>query len=109
MHVRFENRNPTEPAGPCVWAVGGGKGGVGKSVVASSLAIALAQRGERCVLVDCDLGGANLHTLLGGAAPRLSLGDFLSRRVATLSEVMSSTRFPARSLGTGKRARRSCK
>ena len=32
-------------ASPCIWAIGGGKGGVGKSVITSNLAIALANRG----------------------------------------------------------------
>ena len=55
----------TRAPGPRIWAVGGGKGGVGKSVITSNLAVAFARRGERCVVVDADLGGANLHTMLG--------------------------------------------
>src|SRR6476659_2547 len=43
-------------------AVGGGKGGIGKTLVSSNMAIALAQLGHRVMLVDGDLGGANLHT-----------------------------------------------
>jgi flagellar biosynthesis protein FlhG len=61
---------PAAQSGPILWAVGGGKGGVGKSVVSSSLAIAFARRGLRCALVDLDLGAANLHSLLGVAFPR---------------------------------------
>ncbi|PYS95825.1 MAG: hypothetical protein DMF50_07110, partial [Acidobacteria bacterium] len=48
---------------PQVWAVGGGKGGTGKSLVAASLAIHLAQMGRRVVLVDGDLGTPNLHSV----------------------------------------------
>lgn len=56
-------------------AVGGGKGGVGKSLVAASIGIELAGHGCRVALVDCDLGGANLHTSLGLIPPRQTLSD----------------------------------
>ena len=55
---------------PRIWAVGGGKGGVGKSVISSNLAAAMAGAGRRCAVIDADLGGANLHTLLGVSRPR---------------------------------------
>ena len=77
--------------GPRVWAIGGGKGGVGKSVIAANLATQLARDGSRVALVDGDLGGANLHTLLGMPSPAINLSDFISRRVANLSDIMSPT------------------
>jgi flagellar biosynthesis protein FlhG len=77
--------------GPRVWAIGGGKGGVGKSVIAANIAVQLARSGHRVTLVDADLGGANLHTLLGVGSPATNLSDFMSRRVASLSEVMNPT------------------
>lgn len=40
---------------PSIWAVGGGKGGVGKSFIVSSLASALARKGNKTVLVDADI------------------------------------------------------
>src|SRR5271163_3996741 len=46
-------------------AVGGGRGGVGKSVVASNLAVYFAQLGRPVVLVDCDPTGANIHCHFG--------------------------------------------
>ncbi len=46
-------------------AVGGGRGGVGKSVLAINLGVYLAQLGRSVVLVDADPAGAELHTLLG--------------------------------------------
>jgi flagellar biosynthesis protein FlhG len=46
-------------------AVGGGRGGVGKSLVAVNLAVYFAQLGKRVVLVDADASGANLHTHFG--------------------------------------------
>ena len=48
-----------------VIAVTGGKGGVGKSNVSVNLAIALAEMGRRVVVLDADLGLANIDILLG--------------------------------------------
>lgn len=57
-------------------AVSGGKGGVGKSTVALNLALAYAQQGARTLIVDTDLGMADLNLLLG-VAPDKSLLDAL--------------------------------
>jgi flagellar biosynthesis protein FlhG len=48
-----------------VFAIGGGKGGVGKSLVSVNFAVYLAQLGRRVVLVDADPTGANLHLVVG--------------------------------------------
>lgn len=53
-----------------VIAVTGGKGGVGKSNVSVNLAIALAELGRRVVVLDADLGLANIDILLGLSAAR---------------------------------------
>ena len=65
-------------AGPRLLAVGGGKGGVGKTFVTANLATSLARLGQRVVVVDMDLEGANLHTCLGVPSPQRSLADFVS-------------------------------
>jgi flagellar biosynthesis protein FlhG len=74
-----------------VITVGGGKGGIGKSVVCASLAIALTETGARVVLVDADLGGANLHTVMGSYLPAKTLHDFISRQAKSLDEVAIPT------------------
>lgn len=59
-----------------VLAVGGGRGGVGTSVLALNLAIYLAQLGRRVVLVDADGNGGELHTMLGMEPPSFwGVGD----------------------------------
>jgi flagellar biosynthesis protein FlhG len=90
--------------GPSVWAVGGGKGGVGKSVITANLAIALARRGRRCVVVDADLGGANLHTILGVRKPHRTLSEFVNREVSSLTDVLCETPIPNLFLVSGARA-----
>src|SRR3954469_16314768 len=52
-----------------VIAVGGGRGGVGKSIVAVNLAVYLAQLGRKVLLIDADPSGAELHTAPGLGQP----------------------------------------
>lgn len=74
-----------------VWAVGGGKGGIGKSFISSSLAICLTRMGKSVTLIDLDLGSANLHTCLGVKVPQQTLSDFLSGKVSDLKQVSVET------------------
>jgi flagellar biosynthesis protein FlhG len=82
----------TETRSARIIAVGGGKGGVGKTLVSTNLALALADRGQRTLLVDADLGGANAHTVLGLAPPLSTLSDVIERR-ATLADVAVVTPY----------------
>ena len=60
-----------------VIAVTGGKGGVGKTNVSVNLSLALAELGRRVVLLDADLGLANVDVLLGLTAKR-TLADVVA-------------------------------
>jgi flagellar biosynthesis protein FlhG len=72
-----------------VIAVTGGKGGTGKTTVAVNLATALAQAGRRVLLLDGDLGLANVDVLLG-LAPTHTLEQFVSGAVR-LEEIIQHT------------------
>ncbi len=74
-----------------VWAIGGGKGGVGKSLVSANVAICLALMGNKVVAVDLDLGGANLHTCLGLPIPQVTLSDYVSKRITNFEDLLVST------------------
>jgi flagellar biosynthesis protein FlhG len=95
---------PGRATRPTIWAVASGKGGVGKSVVSTSLAIGLSQTGPRAVAVDLDLGGANLHTLLGCERARFTLSDFARGRVGRIEEALTATTVPGVRLLSGARA-----
>lgn len=82
-------------------AVGGGKGGVGKSLIASSIACGLALSGRKVILVDADLAGANIHLLFGIKFPEKTLGDYLKRKVPSFKDVLIHTSLPNLSLICG--------
>jgi flagellar biosynthesis protein FlhG len=84
-----------------IWCVGGGKGGIGKSLLAAALGWQLARLGKRVVLVDADLGGANLHTCLGLSNPARTLADFIQRRAERIEDVVLETGFPRLRLISG--------
>ena len=65
-------RPPAQPAGPepisgvrHIIAIASNKGGVGKSTVATNLAVALVKRGAAVGLIDADITGPNLPTMFG--------------------------------------------
>lgn len=60
-----------------VIAVTGGKGGVGKTNVSVNLSMALAELGRRVILMDADLGLANVDVMLG-LVPKRTLADVIS-------------------------------
>ncbi|MDP2688834.1 MAG: AAA family ATPase [Deltaproteobacteria bacterium] len=84
-----------------VWAVGGGKGGVGKSLLASNLGIALSKRGKKVLLIDADLGAANLHTFLGVEGGRAAFSSFLKEEISDIRSLIIKTPVPNLDLISG--------
>ena len=73
---------------PVIGAVGGGKGGVGKSIVSANYASMLAQFGFRVLVVDLDLGCSNLHSHFGVAMPKKTIADYLVRKRLDFRDVI---------------------
>ena len=85
-----ETRRPP----PRVVALGGGKGGVGKTFLSANLGAVLAESGLRVVAVDTDLEGANLHTWLGVPKPAATLADFVAGRETDVRKLVLPTPRP---------------
>lgn len=75
--------------------VAGGKGGVGKSIVSLNLAVTLAHQCKNTILCDLDLGGANLHTLLGLKNNQAGLGTYITKQETDFSNLLQATGIPS--------------
>jgi len=73
--------------------VAGGKGGVGKSVIAANLALSMCLYGKKTVLVDLDLGGSNIHTILGLRNTSPGIGNFVSGKKYSINELLFPTEW----------------
>ena len=73
--------------------VAGGKGGVGKSFLSTSIALSLATVGKRVLLIDLDLGGSNIHTWLGIKNSNPGIGMFLNNKTTILSDLIVDTPY----------------
>jgi flagellar biosynthesis protein FlhG len=81
--------------------IGSGKGGVGKSLLAANLSIALAEAGKTVVLADLDLGASNIHTLLGLRSVSQGIGTFLTTPRLPFAEIVLPTDYDGLSLIPG--------
>lgn len=88
---------------PRIIAVAGGKGGVGKSLLAANVGIFLATIGKRVVLVDAALGSANLHTFVGAMRPHRTLAELLGQSDVDVEDIAESTPIPGLRLISGQR------
>lgn len=66
---RRPERTSPPPRPLRIIGVTGAKGGVGKTLLVTNLALYLATIGRKVVVVDADAGGANIHTILGVPRP----------------------------------------
>jgi len=90
-HLFEGNGKLIEDRSKRIIAVGGGKGGVGKTVMTASIGVALASMHKEVVMVDADLGGANLHTVMGMLEPEKTFFDFYTLNVEDISEIILPT------------------
>lgn len=88
---------------PAIIAVGGGKGGVGKSVISANLATMLSRAGSRVLVVDLDLGCSNLHTHFGISMPKRSLADFLLKDNVSFKDILLPAPSPGVAFAAGGR------
>jgi len=86
-------------------AVGGAKGGVGKSMLAANLAVGLALLGQKVVLADLDLGGADVHLYSGVKSLVKTWNDFLDKKVDSIKDILTPTAFQGLSLIGGDSSR----
>ena len=86
---------------PRVVAIAGGKGGVGKSLVAANVGIFLATLGKRVILVDASFGAPNLHIFAGVPRPGRSLAEMLAPNGPTLADLAVATHVPGVRLVAG--------
>jgi len=102
--INLPNRNLTlvqSAPSQIIWAVGGGKGGIGKTLLTSNLAIFLSWLHKKVIVVDLDLGGANLHTSLGVTSSPHTVGDLLYKNIDNPNSLVQPTQYKNVSLISG--------
>jgi flagellar biosynthesis protein FlhG len=79
------------PIPPALWALAGGKGGVGRTLLAANMGIQMARMGKRVAAVDLDFQGPSLHTYLGFSSASRTLEELLDKEEASLPSLLLDT------------------
>jgi len=87
--VVFSPAFPTDPRRALVFAVTSGKGGVGKTFMSANTAAALAKRGLRVLVLDADLGLANLDVVLN-LYPKTTLHDVFTGKAMLRDAILKA-------------------
>lgn len=80
-------------------AIGGAKGGIGKSMFAANLGVYLSNMGYDIAVVDLDLGGANLHLYLGETTLDKKVNDFLLGTAPSINDIMIKSKYGPHFIG----------
>lgn len=83
----------TEMNAQTIIAFGGGKGGTGKSFVSANIGTYLALQGNSVLMIDADIGGANLHSFFGLRRPKATLTNFFENKIP-LEHIATETELP---------------
>jgi flagellar biosynthesis protein FlhG len=94
---------PPAQSSPLIIAIGGGKGGVGKSMISANLAAKFARLGFNVAALDMDCGGSNLHTYFGLSSASHRFGDFLTKGTGSLEDLLVPTQIEGLSIAASQR------
>lgn len=86
LREAFNNFNNKLKAGTNIITIASGKGGVGKSIFAVNLGLALSSSGKKVTILDADFGLANVNVILG-VLPKYNLYDVL-KNGKNLSDIL---------------------
>ncbi len=91
----MENVNPGSSVRTRSFLITSCKGGVGKSTVAANIAMAVAARGKRVLLIDCDFSNRSLDLILGQEENVVyDICDLVMGRAEISGAVMQDSREP---------------